>query len=278
MFKILPSDAIISNLNGFTSRFYPTSDWWMTYEYFCRKFLDWCNITGTSPYEVMNPTSSVGNSEFSALYKMDSARDNLVYLFKHAGRDGNRGDFLRYMGIKNWSDLHKPIAIHGWRPKNFPLRDWFLTRGRIFKESPNPCHTEAKWAISFSLQFCGYNKRWQAIIYYDYTHGYSSWSVELEQNCREKLDSFAERINKWIDELMVPESDGYMVAEWRSRKVDTWHKKREGLKTIFSFGDGLFEAEENALTDSIMALRYQEININKARYSTLMKWARKENK
>ena len=282
MFKILPNDAIVLKLGGFSLRHYPASDWWMTYEHFCRKFLEWCDKTGESPYEVMNATSSIYNGSFYPLCSIDSARDSLVYLFKHAGGGYKHGAFLRYLGIKDWNGLSKPIAISGWRPKDFPNRDWFFMQGRVFKKSPNSYHKKAKWVMSFSLQFCFYDKRWRAIITYGYPHDYSSWDVRLEQNYRETLDSFAMRIDKWVDELMVPESDWCQQAERRSRHVDMWYEKRKALKTIFRFGDGLYEAEENALTDKIMAVQKNaslldhKIQLNKSRHGTLIRWAKKD--
>ncbi len=284
MFKIFPSDAIVSDMGGFPSRHYPTSDWWMTYEHFCRKFLEWCDTIGKSPYEVMTATSSINNGRFYPLHSMKSARDNLVYLFQHAGQDYRRADFLRYMGIKNWNDLSKPVAISGWRPEAFPHRDWFFMPGRVFKKSPNSCHKKAKWVMGFSLQFCSYNKRWRAIITYGYPHDCSSWDVTLEQNHHETLNNFAIRVDKWVEGLMIPESDWCQKAEQRSRRVGVWYEKRNSLKTIFRFGDGLYGAEENALTDNIMAIQKgaslldDRIHLNKSRYGTLARWAKSDAK
>lgn len=230
----------------------------------------------------MNATSSINNSQISPLSSKDSARDNLVYLFKHAGGDFNSGDFLRYMGIKNWNDLSKPIAINGWRPKDFPKKDWFLMHGRVFKKSPNSCHKKAKWVMGFKLQFCSYYKRWQAIITYGYPHDCSSWTVELKQNCRETLDSFAMRIDRWVDDLMVPESNWIHTARLRFNDVEIWYGKRNSMKDIFRFSDGLYDDEENVLIDKIMSVKKggvlldYKIHLNKSRYNTLMRWAKKD--
>jgi hypothetical protein len=282
MFTILPCDAIIAEMNGFESRLYQPSDWWMTYEHFCRKVLELKN----HPYQCLNNTSSVNNWNFFPMYDIDQPRKHLAHLFKYI-IGGYSPELLKYVGIKKWGDLSKPIAIHGWRPKIFPRCNWFLMDGRQFKGSPNSCHPEAKWVYCFYLVFCSYLKRWRAVIAYGYKHDSSSWNRILDQDYRETLDDFAIRIDKWIDELLVPEkSDWVMEADRRCDEERAWHRKRKAVNDVFwfdYFSSDIYDDEQNALIDRIMSdspagISGRKIIIDSSRYRTLMRWAEKKPK
>ncbi len=271
MLKFLPSDAILGSLNGFASRYYPDGDWFMAYEWFCRKLMEF--RPDDTPFALLNETSSINNGNFYRMGIANSPRDRLVYLFKHGWFHAEAEPFLAYLGIKKWADLAKPITIIGRRPKEFPCRKWFEMRGRVLNYSPNKCHKKARWVMGFSLQYARWKKRWVAQITYGYPHDSSSWEIHLKQNYREFLDTFGKRIQAWIDEIMkADESPGL-----RLEQVRTWSRVYSAMRDLF-YSNNVYDMEEQ-LADELVKIKGSTITegkiiINPQRLATLKKWAK----
>ncbi len=273
MFKILPSDAILTAINGYTSRHYDTVEWWMAYEWFCRRLIEWkANTKTNTSYELLNATSSVGNYGFDSIYDNKTPCERLAYLFKHGWFWSQANPFLSSLNINQWSDLANPISIKGWRPKNFPDSDWFKMRGRIFKESPNECHPQAVFVSAFSLKFESYNKRWCAYIHYGYEHD-SGWVKRLEQNYRESLDSFAARINEWIERKLKPDLKP-SERQWREQN---WNRIYLAIREVF-YGS-ICRADvidhEKKIADLMVQIQGDaQIEMTPARLATILRWIR----
>ena len=281
MITILPSDAIIDELHGFASRYYEPVDWWLAYQWFCQRLREW--QPRNTAFEILNATSGVGDTSTNPLSAMGSPRYRLAYLFKLVGVHWTNkppraipspsSDFLRHLNIRYWSDLSKPIQIHGRRPKVFPCREWFDMRGRLFKKpGPNEYSPQAIWVQGFSLQFHINSNRWRAAIEYGCPHGLSSWDETLDQHDKESLDRFAGRINAWIENKF--ERDDRL----RGEKERRWVRAYEAMGNLF-YTD--YAGPEEEMADLLAkvdgsTLRESRIRLNKARIATLKRWARKE--
>lgn len=273
MLKIKLSDAILAD-NGWPSRFYPAGDWFMAYEWLCRKIMDFNH----GEFEKLNATSSINNSQFNPIYDTDVPCERIAYLCKHGlGFWGGEVEpFLVYLGVRKWADLAKTISITGRRPKEFPHKSWFNISGRQLSYSPNRCHTKAIYVSNFSVQFCHYSKRWIAHIDYGYLHD-SGWTISIEQNYREHLDSFAVRVNNWLADVLIPEDAN--EARMRQSQVRDWRRVCDAFKEIFYESD--FPFIETEMTDLLMkvegtSLTYHRIHLDKSRITTLKKWLKKQ--
>lgn len=272
MLKLRLSDAILEDGGGWTSHFYTAGDWYMAYEWLCRKMLE-LKKTG---FQDLNATSSINNSEFNPMRRCDAPLKCIGYLLRHGMGFWKRepSEFLVSLGIRRWSDLDKIILIKGRRPTIFPKTSWFKIRGRRFKGRPNSCHPKAKWVSGFSVQFCHYRKRWTASIDYGYRYD-DGWEVKLEQNYHEHLDSFTKRIDAWLEEKLGPENE--WEASSRERYERNCHCVRDAWEELFYENDIPFI--ENEMADLIAkipggACTESHIFINKQRLATLKKWAK----
>ncbi len=271
-----PSDAMLLSMGGFASKHYCAGDWFMAYEWFCRKLIEF-----GGPFELMNETSSINNSEFNEIRSVNSARERIVYLLKHGWFQSEANKFIAFLGINTWEDLSKPITLKGRRPQAFPNPSWFKMRGRVFSYSPNDCHPEATWVQGFNIQFDDYHKRWFARIEYGYPHDGSSWTVGILQNYREHLNSFRKRVDVWIEEQLKPE--GLNEPGQRFEQERTWERVNSAMKDIFWHGylspsildhgkqmaDLLVSVDGTSLTEGRMT-------ITKARLATLKRWAQEQ--
>lgn len=271
MLQILPSDAILRNGNGSTSKYYSSGDWFMAYEWICRKLIEW-KPEGT-PYEILNATSSINNSRFNNIWKTSTPCERIAYLLKDGWFHSEAHPFLTYLNINNWSDLAKPIFIKGRRPKEFPSLEWFKMSGRILSYSPNSSHKKAAWVQGFSLRFVHWKKRWCAHIYYGYPHDSSSWEINIEQIYGEFLDTFAKRIQCWIDKVLKPDLDPLA----RQEKEKTWSRVYSAMRDIF-YSTDIYDAEEQIADESVKiqgsAVTEGRIILNKQRFATLKRWAK----
>jgi len=272
MLQILPSDALLESLGGFTSRTYFTGDWFMAYEWICRKLMQW--KPEGPPFELLNATSSINNHGFNNIWGRETPGERIAYLLKHGWFRSEVNSFLAYLNINNWDDLAKPIFIKGRRPKEFPNHKWFELEGRILDYSPNSCHLKAIWVQGFSLQFSSYRKRWIANIHYGYPHDSSSWEISLEQNYREFLDTFAGRIQNWIDKVLKPD----LSPGVRKEKEITWNRVYRAMRDLFWDNHSICDAEEQ-IADELVKIEGSTLTegrmiLNKQRLATLKKWAK----
>jgi len=235
-----PSDAIMNVIGGNQTKRYKDGDWWMAYEYFCRKLIEWNPdpSRGSPVCEVLNATSSINNDTFYEIKDIDGPVKRLAYLF--SGRSYRCDAFLKSIGIENWTDLSSPIEIQGRRPKIYPNPimfhgdGWFDIRGRTIKRKFRDKHAKDCYYVQgFGMQFDVYSKRWVAYIHYGYdrSDGRSRryWKIKMEQNYREFLGSFWGRVDKWIEKVLEPEDDP------RERIQDNveWERRFHAAKELF---------------------------------------------
>lgn len=272
MLKLLPSDAFLEVLGGFTSRIYSAGDWFMAYEWICRKLIEW--KPEGPPYELLNATSSINNNGFNNIWRVDSPCERIAYLLKHGWFLNETNPFLVYLNINTWDDLAKTIFIKGRRPKEFPNQKWFDMRGRILSYSPNSCHPKAIWVEGFSLQFSGYRKRWRASIHYSYPHDSSSWKIYIEQKYGEFLDTFAGRIQNWIDKVLKPD----LSPGVRREEEITWNRVYQAMRNLFWDNYSICDAEDQMANELVKikgsTLTEGRIILNKQRFTTLKRWAK----
>lgn len=277
MISILPSDAIIEELHGFPSRYYASVDWWVAYQWFCQRLREW--QPRNTAFEILNATSGVGDRSPKRMSAMSSPLHRLAYLFKLVEVSWTSkppraipcpsSAFLAHLNICNWSDLAKPIQIHGRRPHVFPCREWFDMRGRFFKRpGPNDCHPDAIWVQGFSLQFHVDKKRWRAAIEYGYPHDSSSWFEGLMQEYRESLDRFAARINAWLDNRLEPDEP------CREEKERRWNRVYHAMRELFYAEWSGLEKEMVDLVAQVdgTSLTEGRIRLTKSRLTTLKRW------
>lgn len=270
MQKFRLNDAIIEDGDGCTSRFYRYGDWFMIYEWLCRKYLEWGK---EKKYEILNATSSINNGCFYEIYSLESPVKRIAYFLRYGFYKHQANPFLKYLKINKWADLDRLIIINGRRPKDFPNRKWFELYGRLLNYSPNHNHPKARYVQNFSLQFDRYEKLWKAKLYYSYAHNSSSWSLSLYQKRKEHLDTFAGRIDSLIGDILIPET----LDEERRRLQDErqWHCSCVALKKIFYERDfPFFEKELSDMLNKIQgtSLSYARIFLTKQRLRTLKKW------
>jgi len=281
MITIIPSDAIVLAMKGHTVRTYQPVDWWMAYEWFARRLLEW-KPNGT-PCEVLRATSGINHRSFSLFWDEAQPVDHLAYLFKQVGFGraaatrqfvpNVRAQFLSRLGIRKWADLAKPIDIHGRRPKVFPRREWFDMEGRTFKEPGlNPCHPKARTLYGVGLRFSAYAKRWKAQAVYGYPHDSSSWIEEVIQRPRESLDRFAERIDAQLEAWLEPDPGPGLRRERESR----WKRVHDAVDNLF-WSD--CPRAERAIADILVgvegaSLVSGRIALTPSRLATLKRWAR----
>lgn len=223
MIKIRLSDALLRDAGGFGSRHYSDSEWWMAYEWFCRALLDFRKASPRprlEGLECLNATSAINCYDFWPFSSDNEPRHRLAYLV--AAKHGGGADFLHYLGIHNWADLEKTIEIRGRKPKLFPMVNWFrhIDRrligdlcgtpiiGAKLNYSPNSCWPKAKLVLEFALKYIDHSKygHWGARIAYGISEkDESRWYLWLYQEKGESLDSFAVRIQSWLDEQVVPQ-------------------------------------------------------------------------
>lgn len=244
----------------------------MAYEWICRKLIEW--KPESPPYELLNATSSINNHGFNNIWKMETPCERIAYLFKHGWFYLETDPFLAYLDINNWGDLAKPIFIKGRRPKEFPNKKWFEMSGRILNYSPNSCHPKATSVQDFTLQFSSYRKRWRASIHYSYPHDSSSWEINLEQNYKESLDTFAGRIQNWIDKVLKPD----LSPGVRQEKEITWSRVYSAMRDLFWDDYTICDAEDQMANILVKiegsTLTEGRIILNKQRLATLKKWAK----
>ncbi|HEG43357.1 MAG TPA: hypothetical protein ENH94_04835 [Phycisphaerales bacterium] len=271
-----PSDAMLGSMGGLPSKYHCEGDWFMAYEWFCRKLIEFGGAK-----ELMNATSSRSNLSFDPIRKVNTARDRIAYLLMHGWYHPQADEFLAFLGINKWEDLARPIALKGRRPQGFPNANWFKMRGRVFSYSPNSSHPGATWVQGFHIQFDDYRKRWSASIEYDYQHGHgSSWTVQIEQKYREHLNSFRERVDVWIEQQLIPE--GRKDRERQGRE-QTWNRIHSAMDDLFYHdfkSDSVLDHEDqmadilvNADGPSVPSLHVGRIRITKSRLATLKRWA-----
>jgi hypothetical protein len=111
------------------------------------------------------------------------------------------------------TELSVSLKVRFRKPADWPFE--FLTHlyGVRLRQSPNEYHRSAVWLHGARLVPIAKARRWGVRIAYSYRHENSTWTIGLDQEPGEKLESFAERIWTWLEPQIVwrhPE-------EWYSR-------------------------------------------------------------
>jgi len=271
MFCIRPSDAILEAMYGASSRYYMPGEWWLAYEWFCRKVLE----REDRAYEMLNATSSINNFNFWPMGSQRDAVERLAYLFKRVGRQS----FLSELGYRTWADLNKPISFNLRKPKWFPRSEWFKLHGKRLTEIHNKCHPKAVSIHGFTLRFDKGRERWVALLQYGYPNDASSWTIEFGQDYRETLDHFAGRIDRWLDRGLVSErDDGVRLYREQVRR-----RAYQAVDDLF-WGNHFYDEDKGKLADELAKRRGRGVLIdarfilNQSRLATLKRWAREGTK
>ena len=279
MLRIRPSDIILSAAKGCMSKGHETGDFWMAYEWFCRRFIEWKKVENikASCCEVLEAGSSINHTNFYPCYSYTEPAERLAYMLARCYDSGGLvTKFLQWLRLTGWASLDKPIAIKGRRPKRWPQRSWFESEGRILKTpGPNSCHPKALFVQKFGLKFCVHNKRWKASITYGYPHDSSSWHLEKYQGKKQSLDSFADEINTWIENICEPDPNPlhriYIERDWQTI--------RDAVDELF-WSDYREPEMERVLADRLAPVRRQagnaagKIELTIIRKRTLLRWAK----
>ncbi len=273
MIKIIPFDAIGSAIKyGAGGRYYAAGEWLMAYAHVVLEYESF----GFGAWEHLNLTSSINNAWVDPFNGVDAgkeARDRLAMIFSRVGH-GVQGRFLRRLGYRKLADLSKPLLVKGWSPKSFPSATWFMQCGRIFKESHNSCHPDARWHDRAELHLSR-SGLWNLRLFYNYPRdGPSSWHVAICQKRREPLDVFAERVNSEIDALLI--FDGKMPGTRYADERD-WHKSHDAIETIFSTVYCGYRIDPKLLCEQLAAvdgasLTCRRIELTRRRFAVLKRW------
>lgn len=239
------------------------------WEHFARLAIDW----DKNALECLNDTSSIHNWEFQEFTSKQRVRDSLSRLFLLAGTDSVSGEFLRYCGIRKWSDLTKPIRVKGW-DRHIPF-DVDVRERKMKQPGPNECHPDAIFGQYAGLAF-GTDRRWYFRVHYGYSHDSSSWYVYIRQNGGESLFHFGQRITAFVADLF--ESD-----DWPSSR----QQANRDYDCTFKAVEDLFYIDHPDARDRLVrllagikgfSLTAHRIQLTARRLATLSRWITEDDK
>lgn len=250
---------------------------WLLYDHFANKCVEWmATRDGRDCYEVMIDTSGVGFWYIEKITEMSGPQRRLALLFSDVGSNFHRGEFLRFCGIKRWSDLDKPIKFFCRLPKDFGRNKWFDVAHRRLNHVPNGYHPDATWVHQGQIVFCVGTRRWHYHLNYSYEWEPASWTISIAQNRNESMQGFAKRVDRFIDDSLEPEL-AFHGSDSRYRLLRRRRAITSAIKTLFY--DGVDPEFREKLIRLAMARKSIDgiLPLSGSQKRTLLRWF-KENK
>lgn len=239
MITFTPIDALFCRVGtDHVSRFYSDTEWLLIAAHFAQRYYDPRQDREGQEWNFLNAAVNVRSFEG---FRVDhtqqpsagqQARTRLANTLKHVGLETTAGLFLWRIGIRTTADLFTSMQIPG-RAFRWPLEWWGNQRARWFrKPGPNRHHPEARWVTDCRLSYRVSRGTWSVGFGYDYPHdGGSSWAEGVSQGPREGLESFGDRVTKFIEDRFEPEDrNGSLYRPDHERK---WERVKEAMEALF---------------------------------------------
>jgi len=270
MIRYTPS-YILADWNSRVFDFNQPNFYLPLWEHFAREAVAW----DRGHLESINDTSSINNHILQGFSTRKQVHKALARVFSQTGASTLTGGFLRHCGIKQWTDLDKPIPIKGW-DRDVPFEGDVLQR-QMRSPGPNDCHPDAVFGQYASIEFDADWLRWRFHVHYGYSHDSSSWRASLDQKPRESLYHFGQRIPDFIELLFEPEDQrGAELRSYRNQQYATAHRAVRDL--FYDELRGTGERLLRAIMDmpSVAGMRNRHIILTDARLRTIEGWIKRD--